>query len=123
MTAEAVARIAPGAVWRRLVQGRTLPVTTVLLLIGLIWYAAAIGLNAPQVRERLDRSGQPWSTADLIAGCWSMERPVLPTPDQIGAELYRTVFLVPASSKRSLVYHASVTASATLLGFALGTLL
>jgi len=124
MTTEAVARIAPGVVvWRRLLQGRTLPVITVLLLIGLFWYGAAVGLNAPQVRERLDRSGQPWSTTDLIAGCWSMERPVLPTPDQIGAELYRTIFLVPVSSKRSLVYHACVTASATLLGFALGTLL
>jgi NitT/TauT family transport system permease protein len=123
MTTEAIAR--PGLLWlwRRLAEGRALPVLSLLLLIGVFWYVAAIGLNASQVRDRLNRSGQPWSTTDLVAGAWSMERPVLPTPDEIGAELYKTVFVIPVASKRSLVYHAYVTASATLLGFALGALL
>jgi NitT/TauT family transport system permease protein len=54
----------PGSgAWRRLAEGRTLPVMTVVLIILALWYAAAVGLNAPQVRDRLNRSGQPWSTA------------------------------------------------------------
>lgn len=95
------------------------------LLVGLliVWYAAAIGLNAPQIRDRLNRSGQPWTVSDLVAGTWSMERPVLPTPGQIGAELWRTVVATPITSKRSLVYHAYVTASAAIIGFVLGSLL
>ena len=105
----------PGSgAWRRLAEGRSLPVATVVLIILVLWYAAAIGLNAPQVRDRLNRSGQDWTTRDLVAATWSMERPVLPTPDQIGAEFYKTVFATPLTSRRNLAYHAYVTASATV---------
>lgn len=119
----AVSGASSGGILRRLAQGHVLPVMTVVLLILALWYAAAIGLNAPLVRDRLNRSGQPWTTSDLVAGTWSMERPVLPTPSQIGAELHRTVFAVPATSKRSLLFHTYVTASATVIGFAMGAVL
>jgi NitT/TauT family transport system permease protein len=75
------------------------------------------------VQDQWKLSGASGTTGDLIAATWSMGRPVLPTPTQIGAELYKTVFAEPATSKRSLVYHAYVTASSTLVGFALGSLL
>src|SRR5690349_10708820 len=52
-----------------------------------------------------------------------MERPVLPTPGQIGAEFRKTVFDIAPTSKRSLVYHAYVTTSAAAVGFVLGTAL
>ena len=123
MAIEIVAAVNGGGLWRRVAQGRALPVATLLLVIFVLWYAAAIGLNAPQVRDRLNRSGQPWTASDLVAGTWSMERPVLPTPSQIGAELWKTVVATPITSKRSLVYHAYVTASAAILGFLLGSLL
>jgi NitT/TauT family transport system permease protein len=100
-----------------------LPLIVVLLIIGVLWYVAAIGLNAQRVQDQLDRSGQPWTTTDLIAGTWSMERPVLPTPDQVVAEFWKTTVGTPITSKRNLLYHAWITASATLLGFAFGTLL
>jgi NitT/TauT family transport system permease protein len=116
------ARPGSGA-WRRLAKGRTLPIATVVLIILLLWYAAAVALNAPQIRDRLNRSGQPWTARDLIIATWTMDRPVLPTPDQIGAEFYKTVFATPITSKRSLVYHAYVTASATVVGFLLGSVL
>ena len=102
---------------------RGLPLVVVLLIIGALWYVGAIGLNAQRVRDQLDRSGQPWTTADLISGAWSMERPVLPTPDQVVAEFWKTTVGTPITSKRNLLYHAWITASATLLGFAFGTLL
>jgi NitT/TauT family transport system permease protein len=102
---------------------QALPLGAVLLILLVLWYAAALALNLPQTRDRLSRSGQAWTTVDLVAAAWSMERPVLPTPDQIGVELYKTVFTFPVTSKRSLVYHAYVTATATVVGFLLGTLL
>ena len=53
-----------------------------------------------------------------------MERPVLPTPDQVAIEFWKTTAGVTAiTSKRSLFYHAWITASATLLGFLVGTML
>src|SRR5229473_993709 len=104
-------------------EGSALPILTVLTVVTILWYAGAILLNAPQVRERLDRSGSPWVTADLMTGAWSMDRPVLPAPHQIVVELYKTVVEQPVTSKRSLIFHAEVTASATLAGFILGVML
>ncbi len=108
---------------RDLAEMRGLPLVVVLLIIGALWYVAAIGLNAQRVQDQLDRSGQPWTTADLISGAWSMERPVLPTPDQVLREFWKTTAGTPITSKRNLLYHAWITASATVLGFAFGTLL
>jgi NitT/TauT family transport system permease protein len=102
---------------------RILPVAVVLGVIVVIWYGAAILLNGPQVRERLDNLGDAWSNSDFIAATWSMERPVLPAPHQIAADFYDSVFNTAIDSKRSLVYHASVTVSATICGFLLGSLL
>ncbi len=99
------------------------PLAAVLLIVGALWYLAAIGLNAPQVRDRLDRAGQPWTTADLVEGAWSMERPVLPTPDQVLSEFWKTTAGTSLTSRRNLLYHTWITASATLLGFVFGTLL
>src|SRR5262245_21267607 len=101
---------------------RGLPLVVVLLIIGVLWYVGAIGVNAQRVRDQLNQTGQPWTTADFIAGTWSTERPVLPTPDQILREFWKTTANTPVVSKRSLVYHGWITASATLLGFAFGTL-
>src|SRR5579871_2361808 len=42
---------------------------------------------------------------------------------QIAAELVRTVIDEPPTSNRSLLFHAYVTASSTMVGFILGTLL
>jgi NitT/TauT family transport system permease protein len=102
---------------------RALPVATVLGMVVLIWYVAAILLNGPQIRDRLDGMGTPWSMSDFIAATWSMERPVLPAPHQIATDFYDSVFATAMDSKRSLVYHANVTISATICGFLLGSLL
>jgi NitT/TauT family transport system permease protein len=75
------------------------------------------------MREKLELAGEPYGLSELVAATWSMERPVLPTPTQIAVEFGKTVFGTNVASKRSLVYHAAITASATVLGFALGALL
>ncbi|MCB2021794.1 MAG: ABC transporter permease [Burkholderiaceae bacterium] len=96
---------------------------TVLAALLLVWYAAAVWLNAPQVIER-NFDGQPgWSWRELVTLTWSMDRPILPAPHQIALDMFRSIFDWPPDSPRSLLYHAAVTSGATLLGFVLGALL
>jgi NitT/TauT family transport system permease protein len=104
-------------------RGSALPVLVVLAVLFAVWYAAAVWLNAPQTRERLERAGTPWTASDLVAGTWSMDRPVLPAPHQIAAELWDTVAAKPVTSKRSLVYHSGVTLSAAAAGLGIGVAL
>jgi len=99
------------------------PVLTVLAIVLVIWYAAAVGLNAAQVIERTLSSQPGWGAIDLIRLTLSMDRPVLPAPHQIALDLYDSVFGWPLDSPRNLLYHTAVTSSATLLGFVMGTLL
>ena len=107
----------------RLARGRTVPVLTVVLVILVVWYAAAVWLNAPRLIDGYDNAEEAWTTGRLVTDAWSMERPVLPAPHQIVAEMWRTTVEVRPSSPRSLLYHAWVTLSSTLLGFAFGTIL
>ena len=107
-----------GALWFR--AG---PVITVLAVLLVIWYAAAIWLNAPQVIERVLSSQPGWGFADLARLTLSMDRPVLPAPHQIAVDLFDSIFGWPIDSPRSLIFHAAVTSSATLLGFVMGTAL
>ena len=108
---------------QRLAGGRVLPVLVLLLALLAIWYAAAVRLNAPQLVDRYQREQVAWNWPQLVADAWAMERPVLPAPHQILVELDRTVLQTAVTSRRSLVYHAWVTLSSALLGFALGAAL
>ncbi len=102
---------------------RSVPVIVVLAAIVVGWYALAVWLNGPQVSGRFARDNIVPSTAQYLDATWSMERPVLPAPHQVAKDFYTTVFATPLDSKRSLVYHAGVTVSATLVGFVLGAAL
>jgi NitT/TauT family transport system permease protein len=102
---------------------RLLPVLSVLAVVVALWYALAVWLNAPQVIERVLADRPDWGATDLVPLTLSMERPVLPAPHQIARDLWDSVFGWPVDSPRSLLFHAGVTSSATLLGFAMGTLL
>src|SRR4029077_10751978 len=69
-----------------------MPVTAVLVFLIIGWYALAVGLNSMQVTDRFKRDGITWTTPQLLAATWSMERPVLPAPHQIAQDFYQTVF-------------------------------
>jgi NitT/TauT family transport system permease protein len=88
----------------------------------LLWYAGAVGLNAAGAKERVlaDRPG--WTTGDLVAATWAMERPVLPAPHQVASDLFTSLADWPLDSPRNLLFHAAVTAQSTLVGFVLGSL-
>ena len=105
-------------------EGSTIPVLIVLLALVVIWYLAAIGLNAPWQLGIYERGDVvDWTWPQFISDTWSQERPVLPSPHQVLIELWNTTAGMAPTSKRSLVYHGWVTLSATLLGFVLGTAL
>jgi NitT/TauT family transport system permease protein len=99
------------------------PVLVVLAVVLVAWYAAAIGFNAPQVIERTLADQPGWGLKDLVPLTLSMDRPVLPAPHQIALDLYDSIFGWPLDSPRNLLYHTAVTSSATLLGFAMGSVL
>ena len=111
-------RDAAGQAWHRVG-----PVLTVLAVLMVLWYAAAIWLNAPQVIERTLSAQPGWDFADLARLTLAMDRPVLPAPHQIVADLYGSIFGWPIDSPRNLLFHAAVTSSATLLGFVMGAVL
>ncbi len=111
------------ALWDRLRSGRTAPILVVLACLIVVWYAGSIVLNKDRVARQLGRGGAEYTTAELIAGTWSMDRPVLPTPAQVAVELWETTVEKRITSKRSLVFHAGVTMSSTLVGFLMGTAL
>ena len=104
-------------------RGTLLPVLTVVASLIVIWYAGAVYLNSTQLIDRYQKMGVDWDISRLAQDAWKMERPVLPAPHQVGVELKKTVIDKRVTSKRSLVYHAGITLSSSLLGFALGTLL
>ena len=105
------------------VRNSVIPVGTVLIGILALWYVFTVILNAPFERDQAARAHTTISTSQLIANTMAQERPVLPAPHQVAAEIRKTVFDISPTSKRSLVYHGWVTLSSTLLGFGLGTLL
>ncbi|MCF1504378.1 ABC transporter permease [Afifella sp. H1R] len=111
-------------VWvQRIFAGQTGPVLVVVAALILVWYAGAIYLNAPQQIDRDRRAGIERNFIDFAAATYAQERPVLPAPHQVAAEIWKTTVEVKPSSKRSLIYHGWVTLSSTLTGFGIGTLL
>lgn len=103
--------------------GNALPVAVVGLCLIVLWYAGAVWLNADLQIDAFARKGTEWTFGDLAAATWAQDRPLLPAPHQVLAEMWATIVDMPITSKRSLVYHGWVTLSSTLLGFAAGTLL
>lgn len=112
-----------GGLARRFLRSRFVAVGVVLLAILAVWYVAAFLLNAPFARSQFAMRDVEPTFLELLDATYAAERPVLPAPHQVGAEIWRTVFAVDPTSRRSLVHHAGVTLSSTVLGFVLGTLL
>ncbi len=108
----------------RLFAFNAVPVAVVAVAVILLWYAGAVWLNADLQIDAFARAGKTdWTTSDLIAATWAQDRPLLPAPHQVLAELWKTTAGMDITSKRSLIYHSSVTLSSTLLGFVAGGLL
>ena len=99
------------------------PVLTILAALVVIWYIAAVFMNAPFQRDMDTRNNITPTTSEFISATLSQPKPILPAPHQVAQNVFENTFLRKLSSNRSLVYHAGVTLSSTVLGFALGTVL
>ncbi|MEY4697259.1 MAG: hypothetical protein RIT14_1687 [Pseudomonadota bacterium] len=104
-------------------RGKALPVLAVLGLLVVVWYGAAVWLNATWVYDQAERDGVTVSLPQVVASTMAQERPLLPPPHQVMAELWKGVAGQAVTSKRSLVYHAFVTFRGTMAGFGLGIVL
>ncbi len=102
-----------------------LPILTVVTVLVALWYVAAVGMNSKWANDQATRAGVELSTSELVVDTWSQDRPRLPAPHQVAAELWKTtgamVLKGKAMSKRSLIFHGWITLSATMLGFIIGT--
>jgi NitT/TauT family transport system permease protein len=112
--------VLPRAAWRPAWITERAPVLVIVAILIVIWYLAAILMNAALVRDAFERNDTKYTVSELIAGTLDAERPVVPAPHQVAVNFFDTVFDYPPDSPRSLVYHAWVTLSATFVGFAIG---
>jgi NitT/TauT family transport system permease protein len=95
---------------------RFLPIGTVLAVVVVVWYGAAVLLNLDRARTLADDDATNW---DIVSATMAQDRPLLPAPHQVVAELASSVFGWPVDSPRSLIFHAGVTAFAAGVGFAI----
>lgn len=98
-----------------------LPILTVLAAIIALWYVAAVWMNAQWTYDQAARAGTSPSFTEVVKDTLAQDRPKLPAPHQVVAELWNTTVEKKITSKRSLVYHGWITLSATLVGFGIGT--
>lgn len=109
-----------------------LPVLSVVLALLAAWYLAVIPMNAQWERDQAGRGGYQLTTQDLIARTMAQDRPRLPAPHQVVAEIWRSTWVEETTgrqglvrsgslSNRGLLHHTRITLTATLLGFVIGT--
>ena len=94
------------------------PVVVVCAIILVVWYLAAVPMNAVVAEAKIAAAGG--GLHNTLAVSWNLSRPVLPAPHQIVQELWTSIFTVAPWKIKSLLYHLWVTLSSTLLGFGLG---
>ena len=102
---------------------KLLPILTILFLLTVVWYFFTIYLNSAMQIDKYDKQGISWNISKLVQDTMSQERPKLPAPHQIAEEVWKTTVEKKINSKRSLIYHSSITLSSTIVGFMLGTIL
>jgi NitT/TauT family transport system permease protein len=102
-------------------ESHHVPVAVVCLVLLVIWYIAAIPMNAVIAQPKIDAAGGGF--ANVLNISLNLERPILPAPHQLVKELWNTIVLVEPASNKSLLRHCWITLSSTLLGFALGIVL
>jgi NitT/TauT family transport system permease protein len=103
----------------KFLRGRALPLLTVMLVVLAAWYVAAYFLNAPQAQALMDPDG-PQGFWAVVQAIWAMDRPVLPTPDQIAVNLADSICNNPLTSPRNFLLQTAFTAQTAIAGLALG---
>lgn len=102
-----------------------LPICTVVLALFALWYGGAVLLNKNWAYDKAQRANIELSFSDMVKDTMTQDKPRLPPPHQVAAELWKTTGAMvqqgKSFSKRSLIYHGWITLSSTVLGFIFGT--
>ncbi len=96
------------------------PILTVIAVLLIVWYAAAIKMNSTWTYDQAERAGTTPGFSEVVRDTMQQARPLLPVPHQVAAELWKTTALKKVTSKRSMVYQGTITLKTTLWGFVLG---
>ncbi len=118
--------------------------SVLIILIGMcgIWFAGVAPMNFKIVLDQAERQNSPVQpegyevrrdlnvftlmakNPQYIPATYSTERPLLPAPQQVLGEIWKTTVVMAqegrAWSKRSLIYHTWITLKSTFYGFTLG---
>ena len=97
-----------------------LPVLVIVAAIIALWYAGAVVMNSTWTLDQAARQGTDPSLSEIVADTMAQERPLLPAPHQVAAELWEVTAEKKIISKRSLIYHGFITLKTTLFGFVTG---
>ena len=101
-------------------RAKFLPVLSIVAALIALWYVVAYAMNAPFQRDLNARAGVTVTAGEFFLQTMTQAKPTTPAPHQVAENLWKNIFGVKVTSKRSLVYHSAVTLSSTLLGFLLG---
>ena len=82
-------------------RDKAIPVLLISALIIVIWYIAAMFLNAPFQRDQDKRDGVTRTASEFVMKTWSQPKPTMPAPHQVAEALYKGVFTVKLTSARS----------------------
>ena len=102
-------------------QSDFVPIAVIGFVLLLLWYVAAVSMNAVVAESKIAASGG--GLFNTLAISWNFERPVMPAPHQVLHEIWNTVFLIAPWKVKSLLFHCGVTLASTLSGFVLGVVL
>ena len=101
------------------------PIRTVVFGLFCIWYAGAVYLNSNWAYDKAKRADGELSFGVMVADTMAQEKPRLPPPHQVIAEIWKTTGAMVqrgrAFSKRSLIYYGWIILSSTMLGVVFGT--
>jgi NitT/TauT family transport system permease protein len=132
VTAPAILGPKSAARWMSAASGAVVPVLTVVLAILAIWYAASVMMNRAWTLDQIQRQGLEMTTLEIVSATMTQERPVLPAPHQVFAEIWNTTVGEPImrerrgelqGNPRNLLFHAYHTLWPTILGFGIGSVL
>ena len=123
MTAAAYAGPLPRpGIFRRFFASRFVAVFVIVLATILAWYVLAFLFDAPFQRDLDGRRGVTRTPLEFVEATFSQPKPTVPAPHQVAVDTYQSVFLANPTKPSSLLYHAWVTLTSTLVGFIAGTL-
>jgi NitT/TauT family transport system permease protein len=114
---------APAGTWSLLRESRAVAILAIVLALIVIWYAGAIWKNGNIIHDMDVRDGKTRSSAELVIASLTQPKPFVPAPQQVLVDTIQSTLFANPTKPSTLIFHAWVTLTSALAGFAAGTLL